>query len=298
MTEPSASASPGKSGARARVELKDLGDTARRRIEQTAPGRHAVSLLDELDRNYALLAAGAIAFDAFLSLVPLLALAGSALHTFGGEDAVRWLVVQLAPAGTRDLSEQSLLRLVADAGSLAPLSVIAFLWLSSSGIATAMGVCEKMYDAHERGFWRRRALAMVWVLSGILVLVPASAAMVGAIRLLGPRLGSMVALLSAAPVLFAAVLVFFRTAIKRPRGVRRRVVPGALLTVGLWVGVTIAFSQYTTRLARFSLFYGSLAAVAMLLVWLWLLALGLLVGGELNAKLEGVREEPERGDAA
>ena len=40
-------------------------------------------------------------------------------------------------------------------------------------------------------------------------------------------------------------------------------------------------------LARYALYYGSLAAVAVLLLWLWLLCAALLVGAELNAQLEG-----------
>jgi len=131
---------------------------------------------------------------------------------------------------------------------------------------------------------------MVWVLIGVVLLVPLSFAFVGAAQILGAGFGRALALASAAPLLFFVISTFFRTAIRRGPDVRRRIAPGALLAVGLWVATTLAFSTYTAKLARYSVFYGSLAAVAMLLVWFWLLSIGLLIGGELNARLEGIRE--------
>jgi membrane protein len=67
------------------------------------------------------------------------------------------------------------------------------------------------------------------------------------------------------------------------------VVPGAVLTVALWSVVSALFSVYVARLARYATFYGSLATAAIFLFWLWLLALALFVGGELNARLERER---------
>jgi membrane protein len=57
----------------------------------------------------------------------------------------------------------------------------------------------------------------------------------------------------------------------------------------LLVLVTYGFAAYVRTLADDALFYGSAAAVATLLVWLYLSSLALLVGAEVNAQLEGVR---------
>jgi membrane protein len=83
---------------------------------------------------------------------------------------------------------------------------------------------------------------------------------------------------------------FFRVAIRTDHVFRRRrVLPGVLVTVVLWAGLSALFSFYVTTLARYATLYGGLAAVAIFLFWLWLLALALLVGGEVNAQLDGVR---------
>ncbi|HVH40844.1 MAG TPA: YihY/virulence factor BrkB family protein [Labilithrix sp.] len=84
---------------------------------------------------------------------------------------------------------------------------------------------------------------------------------------------------------------FYRFAVTHARRVRRRVLPGAVVAVVLWIVVSWGFSLYLRTLASYTVYYGSLAAVAVLLVWLWLMSLAILVGAELNSQLEGLRDE-------
>ena len=51
------------------------------------------------------------------------------------------------------------------------------------------------------------------------------------------------------------------------------------------------FGHYAPGLAKYTLFYGSLAAVAILLIWIWLWCAAVLIGAELNAVLEGVSDQ-------
>ncbi len=277
-----------------------LEQSARAQLEHvTRTQRRAVRLGAELSKQGGVVAASAIAFDAFLSLIPLLAMAGFAVGAAGGAEEVGWWLAQLVPEGSRalvrgDLASGAQKSLDLSAGAiatLAPVSLVTFFWLSSSGVATAIGVCERLFGAEPRSYWARRGVAVAWVAVGLALLGPIALAAVGARRLLGDELGQALALGASAPLLLVVVAAFFRSAIRRPPTVKRRVFPGAALSVALWVMVTWAFGVYTTRLATYSLFYGSLAAVAILLLWLWLLAISLLVGGELNSQLEGVRTD-------
>ena len=88
----------------------------------------------------------------------------------------------------------------------------------------------------------------------------------------------------------AALAAFYRFSVKHSARVARRVVPGAGLAVMLWLVASWAFGLYVSTLADYAAFYGSLAAVAVLLVWLWLTSFAILVGAELNAQLEGLRD--------
>jgi membrane protein len=86
--------------------------------------------------------------------------------------------------------------------------------------------------------------------------------------------------------------LFYRFAVEHPPGVRRRAWPGAFVAMTSFLLVSWAFGAYVTSLASYALFYGGLAAVAVLLFWFYLSSLALLLGAELNAQLEGVRDAP------
>jgi membrane protein len=94
---------------------------------------------------------------------------------------------------------------------------------------------------------------------------------------------------AAAMLLVGALFLagFYRVAVIRPGRVRRRVWPGTMAAVACWLIVSWAFGAYAASMADYALFYGSLAAVAVLLVWLYLTSLSLIVGFEVNALLEG-----------
>lgn len=66
----------------------------------------------------------------------------------------------------------------------------------------------------------------------------------------------------------------------------RRVLPGALVATLLWLPATLLFALYATRYAEYSDLYGSLAAVVVLMIWMYLLSLASLIGAEFNRELE------------
>ncbi len=63
------------------------------------------------------------------------------------------------------------------------------------------------------------------------------------------------------------------------------VLPGATLATGMWFGATLLFSWYLNRYADYSIIYGSLGVGIALLVWMYMIALIVLIGAEFNAML-------------
>lgn len=246
-------------------------------------------------------AASAMAFDLFLAAIPMLALAGWLFAVLSrGSDAVlksASLLVDLTPQEVRTLIWEQLGQF--SVTTVAPFALLGALWLASSAFNTLMAVLEVTVGAERRRWWVRRLIALACVLASILLfmlsgtlavtLAGGPASVFGSLAsgelpflnhashflLLGLVLLSASALLSA----------FFRIAVIRP-GVRRRVWPGALLTVGTSGAASIGFAYYAAHLARFALFYGTLSAVAIVLGWLWIMCLMLLLGAELNLQLE------------
>jgi membrane protein len=84
----------------------------------------------------------------------------------------------------------------------------------------------------------------------------------------------------------AGLAVFYRLAVGHPSTVRRRVWPGTLIAHVLWIAVSWVFGEYVRTMAHYAVFYGSLATVAVALLWLYLTSLALLTGAEVNAQLE------------
>ncbi len=79
---------------------------------------------------------------------------------------------------------------------------------------------------------------------------------------------------------------FYRFAVEHPTGVRRRVWPGTFTAVASWLIVSWGFGLYAVSMSSYALYYGSLAAVAIMMVWLYLTSLSLVIGAEVNAQLE------------
>lgn len=79
-------------------------------------------------------------------------------------------------------------------------------------------------------------------------------------------------------------------------GTKRRehwkwVIPGALGATFVWFPATLLFGWYVTRVADYSMFYGSFAAGIATLVWLYITSLSALLGAELNGVLFRGRQE-------
>jgi membrane protein len=283
-----------------------LGHRLWEAIRRHRAGRALLLMIDTLDEHHAPIAASAIAFDAFLSLVPLAAFAGlvlTRLHESG--DVFVDALFRAAPTPVADLVAGAIGRLSeSDAAVVAPLSLVAFIWTTSAGLSTAMSVFESMFHSPLRTWWWRRGIAMVCVLASVATMAAVTSIAVG-LRMLSPAAGAVAAYLFPGATLVGMLAAFFRIAVRSgqvaspsagrtapvalPR--RRRVAPGVLVTILLWMIVSGIFSVYVRTFARYATLYGQLAAVAIFLFYLWLLALALLVGGEVNAQLDGLRDQ-------
>ncbi len=270
-----------------------IGERLWKAFRTTRLGAALILMWDALDHHHAPIAASAIAFDAFLSLVPLAAFAGLVMHMLNETgDLILAPLARNAPKPVADLVLDAAYRFLNDANSavVAPLSVGAFLWTSSAGLSTAMSVFEDMFHSPPRPWWWRRGIAILCVIASIAIIAFVTSCGVG-IGMLSRRAGAAAAVVIPTGTLIGMLSAFFRIAVRRgPVFQKRRVIPGVLVTVVLWSALSALFSFYVATLARYTTLYGSLAAVAIFLFWLWLLAMALLVGGEVNAQLDGVRE--------
>lgn len=77
----------------------------------------------------------------------------------------------------------------------------------------------------------------------------------------------------------------------------RQAMPGALFSTVAWMGVSFLFSFYVTNMGNYSFLYGSLGAIIVLMLWLYITGMILILGGELNfvvMKRMGTRKKKKR----
>jgi membrane protein len=270
------------------VEAYFMGGPLRRKLYKVALGMRR----DRVGR-----AASAMAFNLFLAAIPMLALAGwlfaNLLQNSPYAMASTSLLLDLTPEEARDLIEKHFQRFSAQ--TVAPFALLGSLWLGSSAFHTCMTVFEGAVRATRRPWWQKRAIALgcvfvaifAFALSGYLTVVIAGGPE-ALLRFFGreAKLLRWVAALVGLGTVTALLAGFFRIAVHLP-GVKRRVWPGAFAAVAIGGAASWCFARFAQALMRFALFYGSLAAVAILLAWLWLWCAAMLVGAELNAQLEG-----------
>jgi membrane protein len=247
--------------------------------------------------------AAALTYYGVLSLFPgilvLLTLVGLA-----GRNARQTLVEnvrELAPGSLRQVIENAITNLNDGrnaAGVLAVVGVLGALWSASGYIAAFMRASNAIYDVPEgRPIWKTTPLRVGLTLL-FAVLLSACALAVVLTGSLARQVGELVGLGSAAvtawdvakwPVLVVIVSFMFALlywAAPNARQGFRWVSPGGVVGVVLWLAASGLFAFYVANFDSYNKTYGSLAAVIVFLVWLWISNIALLLGAEFNAELE------------
>jgi len=209
-------------------------------------------------------------------------------------------MARVAPADAMNLIQKTLTDVVENrSGPLLSFGLLASLWSASSGV---LSLIDSLNAADERvsrlPFWRRRLKAIGLTL-GTALLVSIGSLLV----MMGHRLGAWLAhtrnisvsleivsttlgYLTGFILLFAGIFALYRYG-PEVRHRRKEVLPGTVFAAaGIVVG-SLLFSIYVRIGPSASATYGSLGAVITLMLWLYLVSIMLLVGGEINSELGG-----------
>ncbi|NOU35026.1 MAG: YihY/virulence factor BrkB family protein [Polyangiaceae bacterium] len=250
-----------------------------------------------MDKHDAVTAASAMAYSFFLSLIPLLLALGYIIGHMvrvRGTDVVLGPLVDAAPPAAQSIISRELDTLAGTGVGFAPLVALGFLWVSSSGVHGLINGLEIVLRAQRRPWWQKRALSVACILGALASLVAVGWGISYVIHLAPGRVRTLLVPFILLVVGTCGLSGFYRVAVVHTEVIQRRAWPGAFVAVTAWLLVSWAFSAYVRTLGNYSVYYGSLAAVAVLLFWCWLTALALLLGAEVNAQLEGVRLQPKR----
>lgn len=91
-------------------------------------------------------------------------------------------------------------------------------------------------------------------------------------------------------ILFAVIALLYALALGSSRE-KRGIWPGVLVSLLMWIILSMGYSLYVEHAANYSIIYGSIGTIIVLLLWLYLSAVMLIMGAELNSVLLGSRKD-------
>jgi membrane protein len=248
----------------------------------------------------------ALSYYFLLALFPLLLFLVSLISLFAAHNAhlaegIVSSLARMAPGSAAQLLNRVINETFTSQHGALKLAVgiVGAFWAASGGISAIMNALDVIYDTKEtRPWWKQKFVVLALTLSisalGILAVV---------LALSGGKIGGAVASeggMGAAfrwtfkilqwPVSLAAMLLAFSILYYFAPNLRQRrwhwVTPGSVAGVTLWIVASVGFRMYLHFFNHYSATYGSLGAVIVLLLWLYITGFAILTGGEVNRVIE------------
>jgi membrane protein len=234
-------------------------------------------------------------FPALIALVSILGLIGQSatkplLDNLGG----------FAPGPAHQILTNALHGLTQSRGGAGILFIVGIagaIWSASSYIGAFIRASNVIWDVEEGRPFTKTVPLRLLITVAMLILLTVTAFAVSVTGPLAGKVGKLVGLGSTAvtawdiakwPVLLLVVMVMFSILYYASPNVRqpgfRWVTPGGVVAVVAWMIVSGLFGVYVANFGSYNKTYGSLGAVIIFLVWLWLTNIAILLGAELNAE--------------
>lgn len=262
----------------------------------------AKRVYSEIGADRLTLAAAGVAFFSFLAIFPAMVALTSIWGLVADPTSVESQMasfIALLPEGARDLMLDQAVRIAgsseASLGFGTALALAITLWSANKGMKGLLDGLNLAYDREEtRGFVRNNMLTLVLTLGAILLTVTAIALVIlvpVALNFVGFGGAARLAVdflrwpLLAIMVLFALTVLYRIGPVDHDPG-WRWASPGSVLATLLWLSASIGFSSYVANFGSYDRFYGSIAAVVILLIWFFISAFIVLLGAEVNAETE------------
>ena len=251
-----------------------------------------------------------------LALFPLLILVTSIIGlVIGSGTGLRHALFnylsQVMPSSAFQLIDKTMLEVSSASGAgKISFGLLAALWAAASGVGAMMESLNSAYDSTEtRSWWKQRLIALNLTVALSILIIGAVVVIFGGSKI-AEHLGTAYGLsdtfvitwkvfqwpIALAFMLLAFALIYY-LAPDMPNQKWKWITPGSAIGVVLWLLVSFAFKGYLHFFDSYSKTYGSLGAVIVLMLWLYLTGAAVLIGGEINAEIENAAKERGAADA-
>lgn len=235
--------------------------------------------------------AAGLSYYFLFSLFPLLICLTAVFGLVSGRELMSRLMdnaSHVLPRDAASLLRKTMQQVTSGArGGFASIGFAASLWTATSGTDSLIAALNQAFETRSpRSWWRRRLIAFA-------LTVGFSLASIVALLVVG--FGGPVAQWTLAPLaaLGGVGLVYRFGPAERAGGLV--LTPGAVFAVAAWGAASYGLRVYVGGAARYNAVYGSIGAVVVLLLWLYLSALTVLAGAEIDAEIERAVAPPVSG---
>jgi membrane protein len=248
-----------------------------------------------------MLVAAGVTFYCLLAIFPAIAALVAIYGFFSDPASISSQVDKLSgvmPGGALDVIRNQMNQVASQGPSkLGVAFIIGFLvslWSANAGIKSILDALNLVYDEPEkRGLIRLNLLSLAFTVAAILFILVAIACIAALPAVASSQLQGATAVIAQIvrwPILFIIIAVglafVYRYGPSRAEPQRRWITWGSAFASIAWIAVSLGFSWYAANFGSYNKTYGSLAAVVVLMFWLWLSAAIILIGAELDAEME------------
>ena len=258
----------------------------------------ALGFMERMRKDHVSAYAAQAAYFLIMSFIPfVLFLTAIVQYTPLTYREVRQAIMSVVPENLQGF----VLNIVAEVFSksaVLPLSALVALWSSGKGMQALINGLNTIYHVKETRNWLvNRIYSMFYMFLFVLALIASLLLLVMGNRIhvlisgYVPFLGNVIGRILGAKtflvfvMLFFVFLVLYRYLPNRRASLKSQV-PGAFLTAVAWSVFSYLFSLYFTFFPDFSIMYGSLSTLILVMVWLYFCMNLLLYGAEINAYFE------------
>jgi membrane protein len=252
----------------------------------------------------------ALSYYFVLALFPMLLFLVSLIGVFAGPGSqLRNSIIsglgRLAPGSASDLVHSVVNQTFKSSSGLKlAMGLLGALWAASGGMGAVVVSLNVVYRVKETRAWWKQKLTIIGLTLALAALIVIALVLV----LYGGKIGQLLATQIGLgdvfriawkvlqwPLSFAAMFLSFSVIYYFGPDLKERkwywVTPGAVAGVALWLVASLGFRLYLQFFNSYSATYGSVGAVIILMLWLYLTGFAVLIGGELNWVIENEDKE-------
>jgi membrane protein len=295
-------------GARAVATQGQEGDDRGRQASSPSeiPARGWKDILlrayGNISKHRILALAAGMTYYSILAIFPAIAALVAIYGLFSDPSTIARHLDQLGgflPGGAIEVAREQLTRVSSKGSQTLGLTFLiglgTSLWSANAAMKSLFDTLNIVHDEEEkRGFIKLNAISLGFTIGGVLFVMAALGSIVVVpviLKYVGlSNAGDLLVRIGRWPAMYLviafALAVIYRYGPSRETARWRWITWGSAIAALLWLGVSGLFSWYASNFGKFNETYGSLGAVIGFMTWLWISAIVILLGAEIDAEME------------